>query len=308
MSQCREPNTTLSTLDPSSTMAGAPLVSIIIPHYNDLENMRNCLALLAAQTMPTDLYEIVVADNNSKCGIEAVKDVCGSQARVVAAPVQGAAEARNAAVRASRGTILAFIDSDCRARPQWLEEGVKALESSDIIGGQVEVDYEDPAHPTGVEAFEKVFAFNFKKYIEKDKYSGTGNMFVLRSNFDKIGDFRSGVSEDREWGNRAVDKGFTLKYAPSVIVSHPARRNWDELEIKWKRMIIQTFQLKSTGNLSNIRWVLFCFIVLFSPFMHIIKIIKSSKLDGLKLKLSAIVVLFKIRIFRFLYGLQVLRR
>jgi glycosyltransferase involved in cell wall biosynthesis len=304
MSQSSEPNAASPSFAQSPSAEDAPLASVIIPHYNDLENLRVCLNLLAAQTAPASSYEIIVADNNSRCGIDAVKSVCGEQARVVPAPIQGAAEARNAAVRASRGKILAFIDSDCRPKPQWLEEGIKALDSADVIGGQVDVDYEDPDHPTAVEAFEKVFAFDFKKYIEKDKFSGSGNMFVLRSIFDKVGDFRSGVSEDREWGNRAVSKGFSLKFAPAALVSHPARRNWEELTGKWRRLSDQTFQFKSARPYNKLRWMIYCFAVLLSPLVHFIKILRCESIEGLKLKLSAVVILFRIRIFRFFYGFR----
>src|SRR5208337_2349062 len=145
----------------------APLISVIIPHYNDLAILERCMGLLAAQTLPRSQFEVVVADNNSRCGLNEVKRVCGGTARVVPAPFQRAGAARNAAVEAPRGRVLAFIDSDCRPTPAWLERGLAALSSAQIVGGQVDVDYEDPAHPTAVEAFERVFAFNFKRYIEK---------------------------------------------------------------------------------------------------------------------------------------------
>jgi glycosyltransferase involved in cell wall biosynthesis len=304
MPQYSEPNAASPSFTQPLSTEDDPLASVIIPHYNDLANLRFCLNLLAAQTTPPSRYEIIVADNNSSCGINAVNSLCGSQARVVPAPIQGAAEARNAAVRASRGKILAFIDSDCRPKPDWLEEGIKALNDADIIGGRVDVDYEDPDHPTAVEAFEKVFAFDFKKYIEKDKFSGSGNMFVLRSIFDKVGDFRSGVSEDREWGNRAVSKGFSLNYAPSVLVSHPARRNWEELTAKWRRIVNQTFQFQSGRPYSKLRWALFCLAVLLSPLVHFMKIIKCECIKDLPLKLSTISILFRIRIYRSIYGFR----
>ncbi len=272
-------------------------VSVIIPHYNDLENLHNCLKLLAAQTLAQSDYEIVVADNNSQCGIDAVRTLCGGQAQVVAAPLQGAAEARNVAVRASRGAILAFIDSDCRPAPDWLDEGVNALINTDIVGGRVDVDYEDPDVPTGVEAFEKVFAFDFKKYVEKDNFSGSGNMFVRRATFDEVGDFRTGVSEDREWCNRAVAQRFRLIYANSVIVSHPARRNWPELAEKWRRIVSQTYLLNRERPLADLRWIAYCLVVLASPLVHSIKIAHSPKVPGAKLKCAAILVLFRIRWF-----------
>lgn len=43
-------------------------VSVIMPHYNDLANLERCIAMLAAQTLPRDQFEVVVADNNSRCG------------------------------------------------------------------------------------------------------------------------------------------------------------------------------------------------------------------------------------------------
>ncbi|HVP98804.1 MAG TPA: glycosyltransferase family A protein, partial [Roseiarcus sp.] len=160
-----------------------PIVSVIIPHYNDLANLERCMRLLAAQTLSRDKFEVVVADNNSRCGVKEVERVCAGVARVVPAPIQGAGAARNAAVEASRGRILAFIDSDCRPVPTWLERGLAALSSARIVGGSVGVDYEDPVRPTAVEAFERVFAFNFKRYIEEVGFSGTGNMFVPRDVF-----------------------------------------------------------------------------------------------------------------------------
>src|SRR5271166_1802289 len=105
----------------------APLISVIIPHYNDLANLERCIGLLARQTLPRSQFEVVVADNNSRCGLDEVKRVCGRIAHVVPAPTQGAGAARNAAVAASRGQILAFIDSDCRPTATWLERGKAAL-------------------------------------------------------------------------------------------------------------------------------------------------------------------------------------
>ncbi len=98
------------------------LVSVIIPHRDDLENLRLCLDLLDRQTFRD--FEIVVADNNSACGFAKVLDVCGPRALVVPAPLQGAAHARNAALAVALGRNLAFIDSDCRPAENWLERGL----------------------------------------------------------------------------------------------------------------------------------------------------------------------------------------
>jgi glycosyltransferase involved in cell wall biosynthesis len=277
-----------------------PRVSVIIPHYNDLENLKRCINLLGGETLPEDDFEVIVADNNSRCGMEEVKRACGNRARVVPAPIQGAGAARNVAVAESQGTILAFIDSDCRPEPDWLERGVAALAQAEIVGGRVDIEYLDPRHPTGVECFEKVFAFNFRRYIEQLGFSGTGNMFVPRSIFDRVGEFRDRVAEDFDWGQRAVVAGFTFHYASDAAVSHPARRDWNELTQKWRRATREAFEAAVEKPGGRSRWFLRSFAVLASPLMHWIRIVRSSKLNSPEERIKAIGVLFRIRVWRFL--------
>ncbi|WP_294532571.1 glycosyltransferase [uncultured Rhodoblastus sp.] len=288
-----------STNDCSLPAESNPIISVIIPHYNDLANLDKCLQLLAAQTLPRERFEIVVADNNSRCGLEEVQRVCGNLARVIHAPIQGAGPARNVAVEASRGQFLAFTDSDCRPSATWLERGLVALSTSDIVGGRIEVEVTDPAHPTGVEAFEKVFAFNFKRYIEKLGFSATCNMFVSRKIFDQVGGFRPAVAEDMDWGRRAVEANYRCNYGPDVVIAHPARRDWNELKQKWKRCSKEAYHdAKEVPNGLAI-WYFRSFGILLSPFIHWITVIRSDKLDNLSQKLSAIGVLFAIRFWRF---------
>ena len=294
-----EPSTAVAKGCPSGG-TDAPLIPVMIPHYNDLANLRRCTGLLAAQTLPRSQFEIVVADNNSRCGLDEVKRVCGNMARVVPAPVQGAGAARNAAVEASCGRNLAFIDSDCRPTPTWLERGLAALSYGQIVGGQLDVDYEDPTHPTAVEAFEKVFAFNFKRYIEKLGFSGSGNMFVPREIFDRVGGFRGRVAEDADWGRRAVAASCRFAYAPDVVVSHPARRNWRELTQKWRKSSRESFAAAIEKPSGPVVWFLRSFAVLASPFIHWIAIVRSNKLDGPGQRLKAIGILFGIRFWRFI--------
>jgi glycosyltransferase involved in cell wall biosynthesis len=284
----------------------APAVSVIIPHFNDLENLEECLRLLTEQTFPANRFEIIVADNNSACGLIRVQGLCDVRAKVVPAFVQGAAAARNAGVKAARGQILAFIDSDCRPSPDWMESGIAALADADIVGGRVDVDVQDRGNLTPVEAFESVFAFNFKRYIEKEGFAGTGNMFVPRSIFSKVGEFRSNVSEDKDWGQRASAQGFRWKYAPNARVSHPARREWEELRSKWRKTIHETYRLANERPAGRLRWMLRSWMVLCSPVPHSWNVLCSPKLNRFRDRLKAIGVLFRIRWWRFLESHRIL--
>jgi glycosyltransferase involved in cell wall biosynthesis len=279
---------------------GAPLVSVIIPHYNDLDNLHRCLRLLQDQTLPRDAFEIVVADNNSRYGLGELERVCGTMARVVPASIQGAGPARNAAIAASRGTILAFTDSDCRPSPTWLERGAAALATADMVGGRVEVVVEDEAYLSGVEAFERVFAFNFKRYVEELGFCGGANMFVSRAIFDRVGPFRAEVTEDMDWGKRASAAKFRWRFAPEAVVSHPARRTWPELKKKLRRRAREDFAIAVEQPNGRFLWFLRSIAILASPLAHWIKVVRSDKLETTGQRLKAIVVLFRARFWRFI--------
>lgn len=274
-----------------------PFVSVVVPHFNDIDGLRRCIGALLEQSWPATCFEIVVADNNSRCGLAAVEEAA-APAKVVAAFDQGAGPARNAGVAASRGSIIAFIDSDCRAEPDWLARGVESLHHFDFSGGKVLVSAQDTDHPTPVEAFEIVFNFDFRRYIEVVGFTGTGNMFVSRAVFDKVGGFRAGVSEDVDWSLRARRAGYTLGYQPGAVVHHPARRNWQELEHRWARITAEGFALARERRWGAGVFALRGVLMPVSILPHAAKVLVSPQLAGLRTRAGAIAILCRLRLWR----------
>lgn len=288
----------MPTLEVSRIAKAAPsLVSVVVPHYNDLEGLQACHARLEAQTWPRAGFEIIVVDNNSSCGLEAVRRAAPS-ATVILEREQGAGPARNAGVAASRGQVLAFLDSDCVAEPDWITEGVAALDRYDFIGGQVKVFARAPQRPTPVEAYEIVFNFNFRRYIETVGFTGTGNMFVFRDVFDRVGGFRNGVSEDMDWSFRARSLGFRLGYAERAVVGHPARRDWGELERRWSRMLSEHRETARARRFGG--WVFAAKAALMpvSILPHAVTVLASPKLAGGRARLGAVAILARLRLWR----------
>jgi glycosyltransferase involved in cell wall biosynthesis len=274
-----------------------PFVSVIIPHYNDLQNLRRCIETLRAQTWSHHQIEIIVADNNSREEIaKELRSIRGIQA--ISAKEQGAGPARNAGVRASHGDILAFIDSDCLAGADWVREGVAALQHFDYVGGDVRIPVRDPTSVTPAEAYDVVFGFDFKKYIERDKFSGTGNLIVPRAVFDKVGEFRNGVSEDMDWCWRANALGFRLGYAPMAIVYHPPRHEWASLTAKWDRIISETLTLARERPGWKLRWLLRVVATAASSVPHAPKVLFSTKLPNMRSRFRGLLGLVAIRIYR----------
>jgi GT2 family glycosyltransferase len=275
----------------------SPFVSVIIPHYNDLDHLVHCLESLRRQSVPRERYEVIVADNNSTGGVQAVERIT-EDVIVIAAGEQGAGPARNAGVAAARGAVFAFIDSDCVADRGWLDEGISALARFDYVGGQVITKVGRPQETTPAEAVEAVFAFNFKKYIEKDGFSGSGNLFVPKEIFDRVGGFRAGVSEDIDWCRRANALGFRLGYAEGAVVFHLARREWRELKRKWDRILAETIGLARERPRWRRRWIAYAVIVGASPLAHWVTVVRSSRLVGLRAKCCGLVGLVRIRTYR----------
>jgi cellulose synthase/poly-beta-1,6-N-acetylglucosamine synthase-like glycosyltransferase len=282
---------------PNASIAGQPLVSVIVPHYNDLMGLQLCHQRLLAQTWPADRYEIVVADNNSQCGIDAVS-ATAPHALVVVETTPGAGPARNTGVAASRGEVIAFLDSDCVPQPDWIAQGVAGLAGYDFVGGQVVVFPRRRDHPNAVEAYEMVFNFNFKRYIEKVGFTGTGNMFVRRHVFDSVGGFRAGVAEDVDWSFRARGQGYRLGYAERAVVGHPARWEWAQLWRRWARMLAEDFELIREQRFGVALFVAKAVVMPLSIPPHVVKVAVSNRLRGTRARLGAIAVLARLRLRR----------
>ena len=278
-----------------------PLLSIIIPHLNQPESLDACLASLDAQTIDRARFEVIVVDNGSAF---VPRDVIASHnARLLEESKPGPGLARNRGVQAAKGDIFCFIDADCRAHPNWLRVASEIVLEPEqtVLGGDVQIWRDDQTRYTSLEAYESLFAYMQKRYIEKNKFSGTGNLVVRRIDFMRVGPFGGiEVAEDMEWGSRAVSAGFKFHYVPNLIVYHPARRTMSELFDKWDRHLMHYANMsQSRGQpLWSISWIARAVGVFFSPLVEIRKILTSARISGTSAKLKAAGVLIVIRSYR----------
>jgi GT2 family glycosyltransferase len=281
-------------------------VSIIVPHYNDPAGLEACLTALTAQSVQAD--EIVVADNNSPQGEAEIARVVAGRARLVVVKEKGAGPARNGGVAASSGEILAFTDSDCIPEPNWLAQGLEKLADFDLVGGAMQVLVADEAKMTAVEAFERVFAFDNRYYVEQKGFSVTANLFCRRSTFETVGGFRVGVPEDLDWCHRARAAGYRIGYAPSALVGHPARRTWREIIRKWARLNEEAFGLQRAQRLGRAKWLIKSLIMPASAVVHSLHPLTTPKLHRSRDRLGALAMLYRLRLWRSADALRLLVR
>ena len=286
---------------------GACFVSVIVPHLNDYDNLDACLTLLEAQSFPAERTEIIVADNGSSRGLDAVRRIVGSRGRMIEVAERGAGPARNAGVRASRGEALAFIDSDCRPDRRWLEEGLAELKLADFVGGRIDVLVEDPRRMTPAEAFERVFAFRNERYVKKLDFTVTASMFVWRSVFDAVGGFVNGVPEDKDWCVRARRQGYRIRFAPNSITGHPARRTMPELKRKWRRLVLESYEGSRRDGEGAARILMRQWAALLAVAPQAFLPLTSRRLSGIRNRLAAIGALAELRAYRFAVALRAVR-
>ncbi|MCK5345321.1 MAG: glycosyltransferase, partial [Candidatus Heimdallarchaeota archaeon] len=209
----------------SNNTSSTPFVSVVIPVRNSPQRIAKCLENLLNQTYPKDFFEIIVVDNGST---DETPDVIQKYPvkYLEESSVRNPYAARNKGIQAAKGEIIAMIDANCFAYPQWLEHGIEKMrrENADLMGGKVVFLFLGKKK-TVAEMYDSITNIRMKESIEGRKVAKGGNLFVWKRVFDSIGLFpgnvRSGI--DVLWTGRATRAGFKLVYSDAAEVSYPAR-------------------------------------------------------------------------------------
>lgn len=107
-------------------LATSPLVSVIIPTFNRRELVVRAVNSALEQTYRP--IEIIVQDDGSTDGTAEALAALSGPIHYQAQPNRGLAAARNAAIRRSRGELIALLDSDDVWTPDKLEKCVRYLQ------------------------------------------------------------------------------------------------------------------------------------------------------------------------------------
>lgn len=227
-----------------------PLVSVIIPVYNDGERLVLCLQALERQTYAKDRYEVIVVDNGS----DAAANIRGivrqfEGAIAVFESIPGSYAARNKGLSVAKGEAIAFTDADCIPASDWIEKGIEHLQETGncgLVGGNIEIFWRDPHKPTTVELYESILAFRQQDCVEKHHYSVTANLFTWKKVVERVGKFNSQLKSngDIDWGNRVYALGYRLIYAKDVRVAHPAVYSFKQLRNKVVRYAGGAYDLR----------------------------------------------------------------
>ena len=97
-----------------------PYLSVIVPAYNAMANLRRVLEAIEASDLPRHEFEIILADDGSTDETSLVgAEYCDRVIRL-SGKAHGPAFARNRAAEISRGEVVVFVDSDVIVHPDAL--------------------------------------------------------------------------------------------------------------------------------------------------------------------------------------------
>ena len=104
------------------------LATVVIPALDEAGHVGKAVKSLVGQTLPRDGFEIVVIDNGSTDGTGEEAMRAGADL-VVVEEKRGLGAARSRGLAVASGDIVAFLDADCQAPPDWLEGILREFES-----------------------------------------------------------------------------------------------------------------------------------------------------------------------------------
>jgi glycosyltransferase involved in cell wall biosynthesis len=201
---------------------GRPRVSVITPVRDGAADIAALLACLERQTLARADFEVVIGDDGSTDGGTTGIETADGHVRVAVGPPRNSYATRNMAVAVSRGEVLAFCDADCRPEPDWLERGLAALASADLVAGRFRFDV--PATRTAWTLIDMDGSKDHEHQV-RIGLAETANLFIRRDLFDRLGGLDGSIAEygDFEFAERAVAAGARLVYAHDAVVWHPTR-------------------------------------------------------------------------------------
>lgn len=200
------------------------MISVIVPAYNASKTIAACLNALQTQKSCESNYEILVVDDGSTDATPTIVQGFDSVV-LIRQPNSGPAAARNAGVRAAKGDIILFTDSDCVPLPNWIEQMLAPFKNDPQIvavkGAYRTLQIELPARFVQIEYEDKYDQLKKTSYIDFiDTYSAgfKRDIFLQFGGYDTI--FPVACTEDIDLSFRMSSKGCKMVFNPNAVVYH----------------------------------------------------------------------------------------
>jgi glycosyltransferase involved in cell wall biosynthesis len=196
--------------------------TIIVPAHNSEKTISKTIESLQNQKTKKKFEVIIVDDkstDNTKKIATAYKEI-----QYIFQEKGGPAKARNLGAKKAKGKILVFIDSDCEAEPNWLEEMLKPFEYPNVAGVQGAYKTKQKELPAIFTQIEIEDRYDLMKTHPKIDWIGSYSAaylkraFMQAKGFDE--NFPTASGEDPELSFRISKLGYRLEFNQNAIVYH----------------------------------------------------------------------------------------
>jgi cellulose synthase/poly-beta-1,6-N-acetylglucosamine synthase-like glycosyltransferase len=218
-----------------------PLVTVVVAARDEAATIERCVRSLRQQTYPA--VEIVVVDDGSTDATGPLAAAAG--ATVLAGQARGLGAARNRGTASGRGAIVAFMDADAYAAPDWLNSLVEALADPALAGaGGVQLAPDDAtAFQRRLQRFLECVGF-VSDYVRPSggavrptAHNPGCNSAYRRAVLEAVGGFREDLfpCDDLDLDRRLTLAGYRLGFAPAARVYHYRVRDLAEFRRMMRR-------------------------------------------------------------------------
>lgn len=195
------------------------LISIIMPAYNREDTIMAAITSVLAQTYSH--FELVIVDDGSTDGtVQVVESFADDRIRLIKGPGRsGVSEARNIGLRAAKGELIAYLDSDNTWQPEYLSAMVAALHKTPHAQAAYSGQYlYRGTHP---EPFAIRFASFNKGLLENRNYIDLNCFMHSKQVFKKTGMFDTQLKRFVDWDLiLKISSEFTIISVPVILSNY----------------------------------------------------------------------------------------
>jgi glycosyltransferase involved in cell wall biosynthesis len=249
--------------DAELLLAAEQTISVIIPTYNRAATLASAIESVRAQTRPVD--EIIVIDDGSDDGTQALLADLGGRVRCCFQDHRGVSVARNRGIQIAFGEWLAFLDSDDRWCPTKIERQLGCLDGKTRIVHTDEIWIRDGRRVNAMRKHAKKGGWIYQDCLPLCIISPSSVM-VHRSLFEEVGLFDESlpVCEDYDLWLRICARervGFVSDCLIEKFGGHAdqlSRRFWgmDRFRIRALEKMLEQADLGERDRIATLEMIL----------------------------------------------------
>lgn len=242
-----------------------PVVSIIIPVYNQIHYTYNCLKSIIQNTESVS-YEVIIGDD---CSTDLTREIAQFVENIIVSKTKENVRFLrncNQAAQLAKGKYILFLNNDTQVQKEWLSSLVDLIESDEQIGmvGSKLLYPDGTLQEAGGIIWGNGNAWNYGNgqspnkpefnYVKEVDYISGASIMIRADLWNEIGGFDElfapAYCEDSDLAFEIRKRGYKVMYQPkSVVVHFEGKSNGTDLSSGVKK-----YQIENSAKLKK-KWV-----------------------------------------------------